>query len=334
MLPLRLVVSWLFLSAVLRRLVLAPAKHDIDAPQWIGHKINTFFPHANGSFHEMLEYLSRTPDAMNVFTYVFTYSELVLGVLLLLDVFSRLTGLFLISLAVGLMHTAGWLGPTCLDEWQIASLLLVIGVVMSLYGSGGYSLDSLLTRKYEKLAKNRYWQWVTQVDVFFKMKHFSKIAQACTVLTVLYVMGTNQLLHGGVWGKLHNYSTKPNIVISDVVVSSDDLTFSAFRDQGPETYGAFIVAIRLKDATGEVIQTVDASTGDGWGSVQVKNVYINQVITNENSIVFPLGGKATLSIPLTENIVSKVRGGVLELEDVSGKVFRYQMNSNHSENHH
>jgi len=133
---------------------------------------------------------------------------------------------------------------------------------------------------------------------------------------------------------LHNYSTKPNIVISDVVVSSDDLTFSAFRDQGPETYGAFIVAIRLKDATGEVIQTVDASTGDGWGSVQVKNVYINQVITNENSIVFPLGGKATLSIPLTENIVSKVRGGVLELEDVSGKVFRYQMNSNHSENHH
>jgi len=322
MLPLRLVVSWLFLSAVLRRLILAPAKHDIDAPQWIGHKINTFFPHANGPFHQMLEYFSRTPDAMNVFTYVFTYSELVLGVLLLLGVFSRLTGVFLISLAVGLMHTAGWLGPTCLDEWQIASLLLVVGVVLTLYGSGGYSLDAFLNRKMTKLSKNRYWQWVTQVDVVSRMKYFHQIAWACTVLTVFYVMGTNQLLHGGVWGKLHNYSTKPNIVISDVELFSDHLSFTAFRDKGPETYGAFVVAIQLKNRDGKLIQTIDPATSDGWKQVQLENVYINKVTTNANSLVFPLGGKASVTVPLSPDVLSQIQGGTVELLDVSGKVFR------------
>ena len=325
MLPLRLVVSWLFLSAVLRRLVLAPAKHDVDAPQWIGHKINTFFPHANGPFHEILEYFSRTPDAMNVFTYVFTYSELLLGLLLLLGVFSRLTGVFLISLAVGLMHTAGWLGPTCLDEWQIASLLLVIGVVMSLYGSGDYSLDAFLTRKCETLSNNRYWQWVTQVDMISRVKKFHQIALVCTVLTVLYVMGTNQLLHGGVWGKLHNYSTKPNIVLSDLSVSSDHLTFSAFRDQGPETYGSFVVEIRLKDREGKLLQTIDATTSDGWKEIQLKNTYINEVAAHAHSIIFPLGGKAEVTLPVDPEVLSRLSGGALEMVDVSGKIFQHKI---------
>jgi hypothetical protein len=66
-----------------------------------------------------------------------TLSELALGVMLLLGCLSWLTGLFLVSVSVGLMHTAGWLGPTCLDEWQIASLLVVIGMVLTFFGSGG-----------------------------------------------------------------------------------------------------------------------------------------------------------------------------------------------------
>ena len=100
-LPIRLVCAWLFLAAALRRIVLKPGAHDMDSADWIGHKINTFMPHANGAFHDVLELLSRNPDYMNVFSYVLTYSELLVGVLLALGLLGRLTGLALLSLSVG-----------------------------------------------------------------------------------------------------------------------------------------------------------------------------------------------------------------------------------------
>ncbi|AZQ65355.1 DoxX family membrane protein [Flammeovirga pectinis] len=316
LLPFRLVTSWLFLSAVLRRLFLNPAKHDMESPMWIGHKINTFYPHANGIFQDVLGYLVVNPTEMNWFTYVFTYSELLVGILLLFGFFSRFTGAFLLSLAIGLMHTAGWLGPTCLDEWQIASLLGTVGGVLLLFGSGDYSLDSYLTNKYPKLVSNRIWLYGTQLTELTSSKYYKNTIIGFSIVALLYVMGTNQLLHGGVWGTLHNFSTKPNIEISNIESNATTLSFDTFRDKGPETYGAFVVEINIYNKMNQLIHSVQGSDFD---EVNISNYYLNKVFFNERSIVFPLGGKAQLSLEIPNKIVDNIR--TIELVDISGKKF-------------
>ncbi|MBB6460152.1 TQO small subunit DoxD [Flammeovirga kamogawensis] len=316
LLPLRLVTSWLFLSAVLRRLFLNPAKHDMESPMWIGHKINTFFPHANGIFKEVLGYLVVHPTEMNWFTYIFTYSELIVGVLLLFGFFSRFTGGFLLSLAIGLMHTAGWLGPTCLDEWQIASLLGTVGGILLIFGSGDYSLDSYLTNKYPKLQHNILWKYGTQLSILTENKNYKKIVITYSIIALLYVMGTNQLLHGGVWGTLHNYSTKPNIEISNIENTTTTLSFDSFRDKGPETYGAFVVEINLYNSTNQLIFTLNDQNFD---KVSISNYYLNKVFFNGRALVYPLGGKAQLKFKVPEVLNRTTKR--IELVDISGKKF-------------
>ncbi|NLR92138.1 TQO small subunit DoxD [Flammeovirga agarivorans] len=313
-LPLRLVTSWLFLSAVLRRLILAPGKHDFDSPMWIGHKINTFFPHSNGPFKAMLGYLVENPIQMNWFTYVFTYSELIVGILLLVGFASRFTGLLLASLGIGLMHTAGWLGPTCLDEWQIASLLTTVGGVMLLFGSGSYSLDNYFNTKYPSLPKNKYWFYTTDPNLLLNSKYYKTIILSFSTVAVLYVMGTNQLLHGGVWGNLHNYSTKPDFVLDNFHKEGNIVSFDALRDKGPETYGAFITKVILLDSEENKIKEIDLSSKNKE-DISLHNYYINKANFNSQSLVFPLGAKANVSI-----FATKDTNGIM-LVDISGREF-------------
>lgn len=324
MLPLRLVASWLFLSAVHRRFILAPGKHDFQSETWLGHKINTFYPHANTGFFEGLEYMLRNPELLNIFTYVFTFTELILGLLLLVGVFSRLTGLLLVSLSVGLMHTAGWLGPTCLDEWQIASLLTTIGLVMTFYGTGSYSTDQWLANKYPALANNRWWQWLSYPTLKTHTPLFRKIAIGTAVIVTMYVMVMNQVHHGGLWGNLHNYSKKPDIQLSNLELSQNgDFHFTAFRDKGPEAYGTFVIRVRLENAQGETINTFDRQELAAMPKADIDNAFVNKIGPDEHSLQMPLGAKGTLhfSLPNQQQISADQQYRVT-MTEIGGRTYK------------
>lgn len=326
MLPLRLVTAWLFLSAVLRRLILAPGKHEFQTTQWLGHKINTFFPHANEPFRSGLDYLLQNPVSLDVFTYVFTFSELLLGLLLAAGFLSRFTGVFMAGLAIGLMHTAGWLGPTCLDEWQIASLLVTIGGVMALYGGGRFSADAWLMRKRPSLEENTWWKLLAFPSFDTRSPRFRKIAVAIPVILVLYVIATNQVHHGGVWGPLHNYSKKPGITLSEAAIDDNDtFSFTAFRDKGPEAYGSFIVEVTIKNSKGQAIHTFNDEFLKQMPSNAIENVYVNKIHTGENSLVIPLGAKAelTFSVPGPEEL-RKGKNYTIEMTEIGGRTFTVQ----------
>ncbi len=320
LLPIRFVTAWLFLSAVLRRVILVPGKHDIDSSQWMGHKINTFMPQANPPFYDVLEFLCRKPDFMNLFVYAFTYSELFVGVLLLLGLLSRLTGVILLSMGVGLMHTAGWLGPTCLDEWQIASLLVANSLLLILFGSGHYSLDSYLHSKQVRITRSKFWDMCTGFKEPNWSNRFIRFAQASGIIVALYVIAMNQVHHGGVWGKLRNDSTKPNIVIDDLMLS-DTLDFSVYRDKGPETYGDFITEISVVDnkSQEDVFALSHQEITDS--NLAIENIYINKVALRENCLLIPLGAKADISIELHQRI-EEAGNYVLVLKNIAGTEFR------------
>ena len=322
-LPLRLVAGWLFFSAFWRRVVLVPEKHIMDAPQWLGHKINTFYPHSNGLFKTMLGRFLENPEEMNVFTYVFTYSELLAGILLIAGFVSRLSGLLLVGLAVGLMHTAGWLGPTCLDEWQISSMLVAIGVVITLFGSGRYSLDSLISRRKPAWTEKRWWQALTLPLPAANNRVFRKTTYAVAAAVILYVIGMNQIHHGGVWGKLHNYSKNPDIQVMDYTRLNDS-TFSLklYRDKGPETYGSFIIQTEIRDEQGNTIHSFGQSYMKNIPKADIRNTYINEIKPGAHSLLIPLGskGRVTFHLPDTTRL-RKEKNYRFVLTDISGKTF-------------
>lgn len=295
-LPLRLVSSWLFLAACWRRLVLAPEKHHMGDPGWLGHKMNTFFPHSNFPFHDVLDVLLQYPVALDVFLWGFTLSELVLGLLLLFGVASRFAGIFQIGMAIGLMHTSGWLGPTCLSEWQTASLLISAGAVLALGGAGTLSVDAWAAKRWPNLTGKSWWFWLVGLGQQSGSQAFRKVTVAAAIAGLVYVMAMNQVHHGGVWGSLHNYSKVPDIQVTDVSADDQDtFSFTAFRDKGPEAWGTHVIAVTLETSDGREVHTFDADDLTAMSPAAIENTYVNETVPGKYSLVMPLGSKARLT---------------------------------------
>ena len=107
-LALRIVVGWTYFSALWRRLVLVN-KFDPEVANYIGYKFNHFLPHAFG-IKPIIEYLVTNPEVLWWFMVVFTIIEGVVGLLMMLGLFTRLASLGTFSLAIGILLGGGWIG--------------------------------------------------------------------------------------------------------------------------------------------------------------------------------------------------------------------------------
>ena len=137
-LSLRLIVGWTYFSAFWRRLVLEN-KLIPDSTGYIGEKFNHFLPNSIG-IKPIIEYLVSTPDLLWWAMVIFTIIEGVVGLLYMLGFFTRLMSIGVFSLAFGILLGSGWLGTTCLDEWQIGILGVSAGFTIFLSGGGKYEI--------------------------------------------------------------------------------------------------------------------------------------------------------------------------------------------------
>lgn len=247
-LSLRLIVGWTYFSAFWRRLVLEN-KLIPDATGYIGEKFNHFLPNSIG-IKPIIEYLVSTPDLLWWAMVIFTLVEGIVGLLYMLGFFTRLMSIGVFSLAFGILLGSGWLGTTCLDEWQIGILGVSAGFTIFLSGGGKYSLDYLLL---PKLSKNKWLVWLTSGELPLSIKQFSKVAISGAVLLFILTLYTNQVFHNGIWGPLHNKSVKPELKISNAKIQEDILTFKVYRIEGADVYGSFLIGITLKDENGKTI---------------------------------------------------------------------------------
>jgi thiosulfate dehydrogenase [quinone] large subunit len=55
---------------------------------------------------------------------------------MILGLFTRPVAVIVSALAFGILISAGWLGTTCLDEWQIGILGVAGGLLLFLSGGG------------------------------------------------------------------------------------------------------------------------------------------------------------------------------------------------------
>ena len=312
-LSLRLIVGWTYFSAFWRRLVLEN-KLIPDGAGYIGEKFNHFLPNSIG-IKPVIEYLVSTPDLLWWAMVIFTLVEGVVGLLYMLGFFTRLMSIGVFSLAFGILLGSGWLGTTCLDEWQIGIMGVSAGFTIFLSGGGKYSLDYLLL---PKLSKNKWLVWLTSGELPLSIKQFSKVAISGAVLLFILTLYTNQVFHNGVWGPLHNKSVKPELEISNAKIQEDILTFKVYRIEGADVYGSFLIGITLKDENGKTILQKNGEELARFPLTRIKNDYVAKVAPGKHSLIIPLGSKATLTIR-SDVFVDLPKGDYeLILTDISG----------------
>ena len=322
-LSLRLIVGWTYFSAFWRRLVLEN-KLIPDATGYIGEKFNHFLPNSIG-IKPIIEYLVSTPDLLWWAMVIFTLVEGIVGLLYMLGFFTRLMSIGVFSLAFGILLGSGWLGTTCLDEWQIGILGVSAGFTIFLSGGGKYSLDYLLL---PKLSKNKWLVWLTSGELPLSIKQFSKVAISGAVLIFILTLYTNQVFHTGIWGPLHNKSVKPELKISNAKIQEDILTFKVYRIEGADVYGSFLIGITLKDENGKTILQKNGEELARFPLTRIKNDYVAKVAPGKHSLIIPLGSKATLTIRSDVFMDLPKSDYELILTDISGITWKEKITVN------
>ncbi|MEJ5106296.1 TQO small subunit DoxD [Chryseobacterium sp. MYb328] len=312
-LSLRMVIGWTYFSAFWRRLVLEN-KLIPDEKGYIGEKFNHFLPNALG-IKPIIEYLVTHPDALQRSMMTFTIIEAIVGLFIILGLFTRLMSIGIFSLALGILLGSGWLGTTCVDEWQIGVLGVAGGFVLFLTGSGAYSLDDYFIKKNKPFTQTKWFQWlgsgilpIAQPKVF---------VLAGSLLIFGLTLYTNQYFHGGVWGTLHNKSVKPKLEISNISHNNSELTFEVYRTEGADVYGSFLIGIHILDKNGNILKEIDHKELSKFSKGRIKNHYVAKVKPGKHSLIIPLGAKADVNIGI-DDILQKDEIHTLKLIDISG----------------
>lgn len=311
-LSLRWVLGWTYFSAFWRRLVL-DNKLIPDEAGYIGEKFNHFLPNALG-IKPIIEYLVTHPDALQTSMIVFTIVEAIVGLFIILGLFTRLMSIGVFCLAMGILLGSGWLGTTCLDEWQIGVLGVAGGFTLFLSGSSAFSLDQYLINKNYSFTTKKWFAFLG--SGMLPVKHLQWIVLTVSVVIFGLTLYTNQYFHGGVFGSLHNKSVKPKVEISNIRYNDSQLTFQLFRVEGADVYGSFLIGISILNENGQVVKHINQNDLARFSTDSIHNYYVTKIKPGAHSLILPLGAKADLTIELKN--IQLTDEYSLKLTDISG----------------
>jgi len=315
-LAVRLVIGWTYFSAFWRRSILEN-KLDPKAAGYIGEKFNHFLPNALG-IKPIIQYLVENPDMLWLNMVIFTIIEGIVGLFIMLGLFTRIMSIAVFGLAMGILLGSGWIGTTCLDEWQIGSLGIATGFVLFLTGSGQYSLDNYLIKNNFAITKKKWFGWIGSGVLPIKERIFSKTVLMGSLFIFGMTLMTNQVFHGGVWGTLHNKSVKPKLELSEVKIEADTLSFDVYRTEGVDVYGSWVISIELLDEQSKKVLDYSQEDLASLDAGNILNYYVAKIKPGKYSLIIPLGAKAKMK--LTDATLINLPDGsyTLKITDISG----------------
>lgn len=322
-LALRLVVGWTYFSAFWRRTILAD-KLNPDTAGYIGEKFNHFLPNALG-IKPLIQYMVENPDVLWWNMLLFTIIEGIIGLFIMFGFFTRLSGIGVFGLAMGILLGSGWIGTTCLDEWQIGVLGIASGFVLFLTGSGKYSLDYYFLNHNLHFTKKRWFSWLGSGELPVKATLFPKFVLIGSLIILGFTLMTNQVFHGGLWGTLHNKSVKPKLEITNGMIENNSLSFDVFRTEGVDVYGSWAIAIELLNNQKETVLKYNQEDLAHLQNENISNYYIAKIKPGKHSLVIPLGAKAKLKFK-NNNLSLLPKGNyTLKITDISGLYWQHDI---------
>lgn len=311
----RIIFGWTYFSAFWRRLILEN-KLNPEAGNYLGIKFNAFWPNAL-LIKDSIRWFLENPEALYLQLFAFTIIEAIVGLLLILGLFTRLAAFGASLLALGILLGAGWLGTTCLDEWQIGILGIAGGLAILYQGGGAVALDRLQSIQNSPIGK------INKRVAALLYAGGKRLWLVFTLLAVVIALGTNQYFHGGLWGKLHNPSKRPAYSIEHVRIENEHLRFRFARTGGIDTYGSFILYVNLLSPQEKQLKQLrieDFSSED----FSIKNRLIAKISTGKYALEVPLGAEADIEYTLPPALQQQTIGSV-ELVDVSGRKWQAEV---------
>lgn len=321
--PIRLILGWEFFSAFLRRVLNDPEKLDPNSPAYMGHAFNHFLPHAL-FIQPMIEFLITHVHLLYIFLLTFTIIEGLVGIGLILGLLTRLSSLGAALLSFGILLGSGWLGSTCVDEWQIGIAGISCGLVVMCFGGGIFSIDYLLFKN----RPSKFLKLLASGPLDLNSAQIRNIALIFSTIAVVITLFTYQALHNGLYGKLYNLSKVPKIeILSANLYDNGALKMLLYRTNGPDTYGAFVRQIIVLSDSGNIVETFNPNEASVEKS-KIKNFYFNKIEPNKYSLVVPLGAKAEVELLPNQNIKLEKGKYKIELIDISGLKWTKDINVN------
>ncbi|WP_339061824.1 TQO small subunit DoxD [Tepidibacillus marianensis] len=157
MLPIRFVTGWVFFSAGLRKFI--PEKIDPDSAGWLGHKIAGFAPNAF-LVGPMIDQVTQSQALTQFFIVSLGIMQIIAGAMILLGLFTRIASFATLAMSMAILFSAGWLGPDCLDEYNMNITFMATSMTLMLAGGGRYfGLDAILQRKYPNFTIGGFRLW-------------------------------------------------------------------------------------------------------------------------------------------------------------------------------
>lgn len=301
-----------YFSAFWRRLIL-DNKLIPEEAGYIGEKFNHFLPNALG-IKPLIEYLVSNSNELYYAMVLFTIIEAIVGLFLILGLFTRIMSIGVIFLAMGILLGSGWLGTTCLDEWQIGVLGGAGGFTLFLAGSANYSLDHYMIKQNIAITHTKYFRFIATGPIDFPKRNILvlTISLAIAGLTLL----TNQYFHGGVYGTLHNKSVRPKVEISNIKVQDSILNLQLYRVEGADVYGSFLIRIDILYNEKKIVKSFDQHYLSTLNKEQIRNYYVTKIHPGKHSLVLPLGAKADIMLDIFDLKIKE--GYQIQLTDISG----------------
>ena len=297
-LAVRLVIGWTYFSAFWRRTILEN-KLDPEVAGYIGEKFNHFLPNALG-IKPLILYLVENPDMLWLNMVIFTIIEGIVGLFIIFGLFTRLMSIGVFGLAMGILLGSGWIGTTCLDEWQIGALGIATGFILFLTGSGKYSLDNYLMKNNFSITKKKWFPWIGSGILPIKESVFPKVVLIGSLFVFGMTLMTNQIFHGGLWGTLHNKSVKPKLEITESIIENNTLSFDVFRTEGVDVYGSWVIGIELYDEQSTKVLSYSQNDLASLKENNIANYYVAKIKPGKHSLIVPLGAKAKMKLDKAE----------------------------------
>lgn len=303
LLSVRFVQGWIYWGGGSRRFIYAPSKLDPTATTWMAHKFQSAMPGAVLGTGQMISFLLHHFWLLYPSVILFSAAELLAGLFLMAGLFTRASAVVSAGFAFVLMLMFGWQGATCIDEWTMAAANVAMGATLFLAGSGAYSLDNVLLRRKPHLARHGWFRWCAgSLPLPLGEQGFKLLAFAILACVVAFDVGTYQYYRGSVVTAFHGgpvSPTKHHIALDRGVLSRNGaVTAHAYIDGGTPEAPTYIVAITLRDASGQVIETWNAAALSAIPRDAIRNDYAyRQIKRGSFGLVAPTAAMATIALP-------------------------------------
>ncbi len=338
LLPVRVIQGFIYWGGGSRRFIYAPSKLDAwGGHSWMAHKFHTAMPGALLGLDKVIGFLLQHFVLLYASVILFSAAELIVGLFLILGLYTRASALISMGFSVVLMLMFGWQGATCIDEWTMAAANLAMGGTLLLAGGGAYALDNLRLGRNPALADRPWFRWSAgSLPLPLDERRFRTLALVVLAFVAAFDISTYSYYRGSVITPFHGgpvSPTKHHVTLTNGALAADgSVRFHAYLDAGtPEAPSHIVDAALLAAGSGEVIAHWDTKTLTSLPKTAIVNDFAYQQFKpGPFGIVAGVGAMATITLPPASGAAPLTAPGyVLRLTSANNHIFTLALPAAH-----